>query len=180
MVFQHSTEQLFCPSCREEVAFGPRQVGLTDAEVEHRTQEALTLVRLNGYEERVPLNMSHGEQKRLAIAAALSLHPDLLILDEPTAGLDLRSEALLLQILSDLPMTKLLITHDLTFISRLSRRTVVLHRGRIIRDYATSEFLNDRRLEEIAGLDYGYKRCCYQAMEKALEKRSDFVQDNQL
>ena len=173
MVFQHSADQLFCPSCWEEVAFGPRQLDLDSDEVDRRTREALELVHLSGFEERVPLHMSGGERKRLAIAAALSLRPDLLILDEPTAGLDPRSEAHLMEVLVALPMAKLLITHDLFFIRKLSQRTVVLHQGRIIRDYRTEEFLADEHLQAVNGLDYTYQNSCYQVLQQWQQGRGE-------
>ena len=166
MVFQHSADQLFCPTCWEEVAFGPERLGLAKAEIEHRTREALALVRLEGYEQRVPLHMSGGERKRLAIASALSLRPQLLILDEPTAGLDPRSQEMLLEILDHLAMAKLLITHDFEFIRRLSSRTVVVHRGGIIRDYATTAFLGDDHLQKVNGLDYTYATACLEQIQQ--------------
>ncbi len=169
IVFQHSADQLFCPSCWEEVAFGPQQLGLSSGEVERRVREALAWVRLEGFDERVPLHMSGGERKRLAIAAALSLHPEVLILDEPTASLDPKSEEMLLEVLEALPMAKVLITHDLFFIRRLCSRTVVLHQGRIIRDYSTGEFLADDHLQALTGLDYTYNNSCLaeiQAMQQ--------------
>ena len=172
MVFQNASDQLFCPSCWEEVAFGPQQLGLEAKEVAERVQRALAQVRLSGYEERPPLHMSGGERKRLAIAAALSLQPEVLILDEPTASLDPRSEQLLLEILEALPVTKVLITHDLFFVHRLSRRTVVLHQGRIIRDYTTSEFLADEQLQAVNGLDYTYKNSCYQEIQALQRDRN--------
>jgi energy-coupling factor transport system ATP-binding protein len=160
MVFQNSADQLFCPSCWEEVAFGPQQMGLSTTEVETRVAEALGSVRLTGYEKRVPLNMSGGERKRLAIAAALSMQPEVLILDEPTASLDPQSQELLLEILNNLAMTRILITHDMFFIRELSRRTLVMHQSRIICDYPTSSFLADTHLQGINGLDYTYKNHC--------------------
>ncbi|MFZ5760342.1 MAG: ABC transporter ATP-binding protein [Thermodesulfobacteriota bacterium] len=146
MVFQNTADQLFCPSCREEVAFGPRQSGLRGKELAERVENALSLVGLAGYEERVPLHLSGGERRRLAIAAALAMRPRLLILDEPSAGLDPRGEEMLLTVLAGLPMAILLITHDPLFISRLCLRTLVMHRGTIIRDYPTSDFFHDQQM----------------------------------
>lgn len=160
MVFQDTADQLFCPSCREEVAFGPQQMQLPSAEVERRVAESLRSVQLAGHEHRVPLNLSGGERKRLAIAAALSMHPEILLLDEPTASLDPKSQELLLEILQKLDVTMIIITHDLFFIRNLSRRTVVMHQGRIIRDYPTPDFLADEHIQEINGLDYAWKNNC--------------------
>ncbi len=160
IVFQDAGDQLFCPSCREEVGFGPRQLGLDRQEIEARVSEALAMVKLSGCEERVPLNMSGGERKRLAIASVLSMRPEVLILDEPTAGLDPHGEEMLLHILRQLDMTMVLITHDLFFINALTRRTVVMHRGAVIRDYATTEFLADEHLQEINGLAYAFHNEC--------------------
>ncbi|MFV0438163.1 MAG: ABC transporter ATP-binding protein [Desulfopila sp.] len=157
MVFQNSADQLFTPSCREEVAFGPRQMGIKGDELDHRVSEALAYVNLQGFEDKVPLNMSGGERKRLAIAAALSMRPEMLILDEPTASLDPNGEELLIDILGNLDITTILITHDLFFIDQLSSRAIVMHQGKIVRDYSTTEFLTDDHLQTINGLDYSYK-----------------------
>jgi len=134
MVFQNSADQLFCPSCFEEVAFGPSQMRLGKEERARRVAEALDAVRLSGYEERVPLHLSGGERKRLAIASVLSMEPELLILDEPTAGLDPASQEILLGVLDSIAAAFILITHDLFFAKRLCPRAVVLHHGEIIHD----------------------------------------------
>ncbi len=160
IVFQNAADQLFNPSCREEVAFGPQRLGLRGAELQRRVEESLTRVRLEGFADKVPLNMSGGERKRLAIAAALAMEPEVLILDEPTAGLDPHGEELLLGILGELDLTTVLISHDLFFIGELSERTVVMHQGAIIRDYRTTHFLTDEHLHSINGLDYSYKMEC--------------------
>lgn len=166
MVFQNTADQLFCPSCWEEVAFGPRQMGIRGKELDERVAHALAQVNLQGFEGKVPLHMSGGERKRLAIASVLGMRPEMLILDEPTAGLDPQGEEILLQILADLRLTVLLVTHDLFFITRLTRRTLVMHRGEIIRDYSTEEFVSDHHLQAINELDYTYNNeCCRRIQE---------------
>ncbi len=164
MVFQNPADQLFCPSCWEEVAFGPRQMGLPKNEVEARVEEALQAVRLTGYERRAPHHLSSGERKRLAIAAALSIRSRVLILDEPTANLDAGSEDLLFEIISHLPVTKILISHDMALMMALCERAIVLHQGRIIRDYACAELERDVHLTSINGIDYTLKNACRDAM----------------
>jgi len=140
MVFQNSADQLFCSSCREEVAFGPRQMRLGKEETARRVREALAAVRLDGYEDRVPLHLSGGERKRLAIASVLSMEPEFLLLDEPTAGLDQANQEILLDILENIATAVLLITHDLFFARRLCPRAVLLHQGEVIGD-GTNEAL---------------------------------------
>lgn len=167
IVFQDPSDQLFCPSCQEEVAFGPRQLGLSASEIEERVRESLARVKLTGFGKRVPHHLSAGERKRLAIASVLSMRPEVLILDEPTANLDPQSEELILEILSRLDATLLLITHDPFFISALCGRTIVMHCGRIIRNYETKDFERDMHLIEVNGLDYHFKDgCCQEIIDR--------------
>lgn len=140
MVFQDSGDQLVCPSVGEEVAFGLKQLGVSKNEIRRRMEEALSLVRLEGFEARVPLHMSGGERKRLALACVLAMSPKLLILDEPSAGLDPQGEELLLSIIAELDVTLLLVSHDMFFVNALSRRTVVMHQGAICQDLSTEAF----------------------------------------
>ncbi|SDL21228.1 energy-coupling factor transport system ATP-binding protein [Geoalkalibacter ferrihydriticus] len=160
MVFQDPSDQLFCASCAEEVAFGPRQMGLPTDEIARRVAEALARVRLAGYEERVPLHLSGGERKRLAIATVLSLNPEILILDEPTAGLDPQGEELLLEILGELSQTRVLVSHDPYLVGKLTQRTLVMHQGRILEDYSTAEFLADQNHKNLNALALSYKSVC--------------------
>lgn len=160
MVFQDPADQLFCASCADEVAFGPRQMGLAAAEVQRRVAAALKRVRLDGYEDRVPLHLSGGERKRLAIATVLSMNPEILILDEPTAGLDPQGEELLLEILRELPQTRLLVSHDPYLVGQLTQRTLVMHQGQILQDYTTAEFLADQNHKTLNALALTYKAAC--------------------
>ncbi len=170
LVFQDPADQLFCPSCREEVAFGPRRLGLSPNEVDRSVGDAFHRVRLQGFQRRVPHHLSAGERKRVALAAVLAMSPRLLILDEPTANLDPRSEELLCRILGDLPTTRILVSHDIDIIALLCQRTVVMHRGRIIRDYPTAELIRDKSLVSINGLDYTFKNACCQEIMKLQER----------
>ena len=152
MVFQDCADQLFCPSVEEEIAFGLMQLGCNRAEVDKRIAQALAQVHLEGFQKRVPLHLSGGERKRVALASVLVMEPKLLILDEPTAGLDPQGEASLLEILRDLETTLLLVSHDLYFIGALTRRTLVMHQGRILADMPTPDYLQNQPRANFDGL----------------------------
>ncbi|MBQ6490735.1 MAG: ABC transporter ATP-binding protein [Atopobiaceae bacterium] len=114
-VFQDSDAQLFCPSVEDEVAFGPRQMGLSADEVERRVDDTLELLGIQALRSRAPWTLSGGEKKRVAIACVLSMNPDALCFDEPLAGLDAKTQAWLLSFLKQLKTTgKTLViaTHD--------------------------------------------------------------------
>ncbi len=160
MVFQDCADQLVCPSCYDEVAFAPRQFGLDEAQIRIQVEMALKMVKLDGFDDRVPLHLSGGERKRLALASVLSLQPQLLILDEPTAGLDPQGEELLLDILSEIDATLILVSHDIFFVRELTERTLVMHAGQIALDYSTTDFFNDKNLTSLNGLDYTYRDQC--------------------
>lgn len=158
MVFQDCADQLFCPSVEEEISFGLRQLGLPKTEIRDRVERSLELVRLKGFEARVPLHMSGGERKRLALASVLAMQPKLLILDEPTAGLDPQGEELLLSILRELQVTLLLVSHDMFFVRELTCRTLVMHQGRILEDMPLQAFLQDHHLGSLNGLAYSFRQ----------------------
>jgi len=160
LVFQNCADQLFCPSVKAEVAFGPRQLGYSAQEVGRRVKEALGRVHLSGFEERVPLHLSGGERKRLALACVLAMSPEILILDEPTAGLDPQGEELLLEILKEIDQTLILVSHDMFFVGELTERTLVMHEGTIVQEMATADFLQNSELSSLNGLDFTYRNRC--------------------
>ncbi len=143
LVFQDPDDQLFSPTVFDDVAFGPRHMGLPEPEVQERVAEALAAVGLTGFEDRVPHHLSAGEKKRVAIATVLAMRPSILVLDEPTTGLDARARRALLRLLCELPVTMLIATHDLRLASVLCTRTLVMDGGRIVADGPTAELLRD-------------------------------------
>lgn len=165
IVFQDPMDQLFCTSCREEVAFGPENMKLTYTEVNERVVWALNAVLLSSHENRVPHRLSGGEQKRVALASVLSMKPEVLILDEPTNNLDPEGEARLIEILDALDITLIIISHDLCFLSFLCDRAVIMNHGRIVGDMPFSELLRRERAMDGLHLNHshhhGYRhRCC--------------------
>jgi cobalt/nickel transport system ATP-binding protein len=151
-VFADPGDQLFCATVTEEVAFGPRQRGLSDAEVSERVRSALDAVGLVSFEARAPSELSLGEQRRLAVATVLACEPAAVLLDEPTAGLDPRARSLLLDVVARTSATVVLATHDLDAALELSARTVLLDRGRLVADGTAERLLRDQSLLESAGL----------------------------
>ncbi|MCU0306959.1 MAG: energy-coupling factor ABC transporter ATP-binding protein [Thermoleophilia bacterium] len=146
LVFQDPDDQLFMPTVREDVAFGPRNMGLDEDRAAARVAEALGAVRMAHAAGRAPHQLSMGERRRVAIATVLAMRPDLLVLDEPTANLDPRARRELAEVLDPLPATMLVVTHDLPFAAEMCDRAVVLAAGRIVADGPCREVLADRAL----------------------------------
>ncbi len=146
MIFQNPDDQLFSPTVFEDVAYGPIYQGLDKEIVFRRVVQALQAVQMQNHADRNPHHLSHGEKKRIAIATVLSMQPDILVFDEPTAGLDPRTRRELIEWLSGLPQTLLVATHDLGLVARLTRRTVILNNGQIVADAATAQILGDEDL----------------------------------
>lgn len=132
IVFQDPNDQLFMPSVIEDVAFGPRNLGLPSGESAARATAALEQVGLTHAAQRAPYHLSAGEKRRAAIAGVLAMQPDLLILDEPTTFLDPPAARSLAHLLSTLPHAKLLVTHDVAFARALATRAVFFESGRAV------------------------------------------------
>lgn len=158
IVFQDCADQLFSASVQEEIAFGLRRIGYSRSETQGRVDEILSMVHLNGFEDRVPLHLSGGERKRLALACVLAMEPELLILDEPTAALDPQGQLLFLEILKNLETTLLLVSHDMFLVNELTSRTLIMHQGRIIQDVPTGDFMVDESLSSLNGLAFSMRR----------------------
>ncbi len=153
LVFQNPDDQLFSPTVFDDVAFGPIYQGLPKAEIEHRVEHALDAVHMRDYVRRVSHHLSVGEKKRIAIATVLSMQPEILVLDEPSAGLDPRARRSLINLLRELPQTMLVSTHDLPLARELFPRTVIMDHGCIVADGPTESLLNDVELLEAHGLE---------------------------
>jgi cobalt/nickel transport system ATP-binding protein len=146
MVFQDPDDQLFMPTVRDDVAFGPLNMGLAPPEIEDRVRSALETVGAAHLVDRPPYRLSGGEKRAVAIATVLSMSPDMLVMDEPTAGLDPVARRGLLQLLATFTHTKLIAGHDLDMILELCARTIVLHEGRVTADGPTRDILRDDEL----------------------------------
>src|SRR5512145_1391912 len=153
LVFQNPDDQLFSPTVFEDIAFGPLHMGLPEAEVIERVNSALEAVKMSAYRDRLSHHLSVGEKKRIAIATVLSMEPKILILDEPSAGLDPRARRTLINLLRELPITMLVSTHDMKLVQELFPRTVVMDDGRIVADGRTGDILEDEKLLSEHGLE---------------------------
>lgn len=155
-VFQNPDHQLFCATTREELAFGPRNLGLGEAEVQERTEEALIALGLRAYAESPPAILGLGLRRQVAVASVYAMRPRVLILDEPTAGLDWRATLDLMALIGGLHQeghTILLITHDMRLVAGFCPRTLVLHQGQVLADGPTRVILPQRELLAAAGLE---------------------------
>lgn len=153
LVFQSPEDQLFSPTVFDDVAFGPLYQGLTTDEVLHSVDEALEAVHMLAYKKRISHHLSAGEKKRIAIATVLSMHPEVLVLDEPTGGLDPRSRRTLIHLLKELPLTMLVSTHDMRLVHEIFPRMIIMDEGRVVADGLTAVLMDDPNLIEAHGLE---------------------------
>ena len=161
IVFQDPDDQLFMPTVREDVAFGPANLGLRGPELEARVHEALDAVGMLDFLDRPPHHLSYGQRRRVAVATVLAMRPEILVLDEPSSNLDPASRRELAEILLRLELTTLMVTHDLPYAMELCPRSVILADGLIVADGSTRDLLCDdellrrNRLELPFGFDPG-------------------------
>ena len=159
IVFQDPDDQLFMPTVREDVEFGPFNMGLRGDELTERVNWALEQVAMSEFVDRAPHHLSFGQRRRVALATVLAMKPEILIMDEPSSNLDPASRRELADIVRSLDVTVLMVTHDLPFALELCPRSVILSGGVIVSDKSTREILNDKvlmsenRLELPIGFD---------------------------
>jgi len=146
MVFQNPDDQLFMPTVFDDVAFGPLNLGYAKEEVEAKVNEALKTVQMEHLIQRSPYKLSQGEKRSVAIATVLSMSPDILVMDEPTASIDPLSRRGLINLLKQFQHTKIIATHDLDMVMDVCPRTIVLHKGRITADGPTKDILRNEAL----------------------------------
>lgn len=146
MVFQDPDDQLFMPTVYDDVAFGPLNLGLPPDEVEARVSKALSTVGALHLKGRPPYKLSGGEKRAVSVASVLSMSPDVLVMDEPTANLDPRARRQLMELLKGFRHTKIIATHDLDLVLDLCERTIIMHDGRIAADGPTMELFHDEAL----------------------------------
>jgi cobalt/nickel transport system ATP-binding protein len=153
MVFQDPDDQLFMPTVAEDVGFGPLNLGLPPADVAARVDEALSRVRAEHLKERPPYRLSGGEKRAVAIATVLAMEPGILVMDEPSSGLDPRARRRLIGLLGSFAHTRIIATHDLDLAADLCERTIVMSAGRIRADGPTQAVFGDDDLLEKSGLE---------------------------
>ncbi|MEE1337030.1 ATP-binding cassette domain-containing protein [Methanobrevibacter sp.] len=155
IVFQDPNDQLFAPTVKEDVAFGPMNLGLEYEEVERRIKESLEMVGMAGFEEKTPHHLSGGQQKRVAIAGIIAMRPDIMILDEPTAGLDPEGVDKVLNILNKLNeegMSIVISSHDIEMVNHFADKIFVLYDGEIIAEGDKHQIFSDKELLKKAHL----------------------------
>ncbi len=146
IVFQDPDDQLFMPTVREDVAFGPAAAGIKGAALEERVRTALERVGMQDFADRPPHHLSFGQRRRVAVATVLAMEPEILVLDEPSSNLDPASRRELADILRSLDVTVLMVTHDLPYALELCPRSLVLSDGVIVADGPTGALLSDPEL----------------------------------
>jgi len=153
VVFQDPDDQLFMPRVREDVAFGPANLGIRGEKLNRRVRDALDRVGMVDFADRPPHHLSFGQRRRVAVATVLAMEPEIIVLDEPSSNLDPASRRELADILTSLDVTVLMVTHDLPYALQLCERSVVLCDGVIVADGSTHQLLTDEELMQANRLE---------------------------
>ena len=153
MVFQDPDDQLFCPSVRDDIAFGPRNLGLDDRVVNARVAKAVAIAGVQELVERAPHHLSGGEKRMVSIAGALAMQPRVLIYDEPSASLDIRSRRRLIEFLQASSQAILIASHDLELILEVCDRVVLMDDGQVVTSGQPQALMADTALMEAHGLE---------------------------
>ena len=156
IVFQDPDDQLFMPTVRDDVAFGPANLGFRGAELEQRVDRALALTGMAGAADRAPHHLSFGQRRRVAASTVLSMDPTILVLDEPSSNLDPVARREFADIVLSLGLTTLIVTHDLLYALQLCPRSVIMNAGRIVADGPTPDILRDADLLAANRLELPY------------------------
>jgi cobalt/nickel transport system ATP-binding protein len=146
VVFQDPDDQLFMPTVGEDIAFGPYNMGLRGAELDAAVDHALALVHMSEFKDRPPHHLSFGQRRRVAVATVLAMKPEILVLDEPSSNLDPASRRELADILRELKITTLMVTHDIPYAYELCERSIILSCGVVVADGDTKTILSDSKL----------------------------------
>ncbi len=169
IVFQNPDDQIFAPTVEEDVAFGPLNLGLPMEEVQNRVEEALERVGMRGYEKKAPHHLSGGQKKRVAIAGILAMKPEIMVLDEPTAGLDPQGVVNLSKLLDELNsegITILISTHEVDLVPNYAKRVFVLVDGLLIAEGTPKEIFAQPEILERANLKVPIVTDLFQKLEK--------------
>jgi len=156
IVSQDPDDQLFMPTVFEDVAFGPRNLGLSSEETGVRVETALSAVGMEDYSDRPPHHLSFGQRRRVAVATVLAMEPEILVLDEPTSNLDPAGRRELAEILKSLDLTMLMVSHDLPYALELCPRSLLMNEGTLVADGRTRDILSDNGLMSANRLELPY------------------------
>lgn len=134
LLFQDADDQLFCPTVIEDVAFGPLNMGINRQEAIRISYSTLSFLGLSGFEDRITYKLSGGEKKLVSLATILAMSPEVLLLDEPLSGLDQETQKKLISVLQNIDLTYMIISHDLDFLSAVTKEVYTMKNGRIMPD----------------------------------------------
>ena len=146
IVFQNSDDQLFCPTLYDDVAFGPRNLRMSEVEVATAVEESLKKVGLEDKRHKGSFHLSFGEKRRATLATVLAMRPEILLMDEPTSGLDPRGRSEVIELLGAIGGTQIIVSHDLGNLAKMVERVILLDEGEVLAEGKVEEILNDERI----------------------------------